>query len=98
MTDGVEIGNEKIALTINAMVRYQERSGETIFAALSALDSGEFDPLRLRRLIWAMLVKRPDDEDAAGSIIDGVGIKTASQALAEAVKLAFPDEATPPKK
>lgn len=87
----VDMGGHAIAFTINAMVRYQQASGETAFEALRAMDGGDFDPIRLRRLVWAVLVDRSADEDRAGEIIDAVGLKVASEALGEAVKAAFPD-------
>lgn len=87
----VDMGGHAIAFTINAMVRYQQAAGETAFDALRAMDGGDFDPIRLRRLVWAALVDRSSDEDQAGEIIDRVGLKTASDALGRAVKAAFPD-------
>ena len=92
MTRGrVDLGGHEIAMTTNAMVRYQERAGETIFAAFTALESNNFDPLRLRRMIWAALIDRSKSEDDAGEIMDAVGIKDAAMKLADAVRLAFPE-------
>ena len=86
----VEMGGHKIALTMNAMVLYQEASGETFFDALAGLEGGSFDAIRLRRMIWALLGGETDLK-AVGDIIDEVGIPTATTAIASAVSSAIPE-------
>lgn len=86
LSDGVDI-----AITTNAMVRYQQASGETVLAAFSGLDDGGLDFVRLRCLIWAVLIDRSKSEDDVGDLIDEIGFKKVSLKLVEAVQSAFPD-------
>lgn len=89
-------GRERfIRLTTNAQVRYQERAGETLVDAIVAMqgEASHGDMLRLRRLIWAGMGHEGLSEDAAGDLIDEIGLAEASRLLGEAIRAAFPEAA-----
>lgn len=87
-----ESGNEThtLALTTNAMCRYQEKAGETLVAGLQALQKESSDIVRIRRLFWAGLAECSEDE--AGDLIDDIGLNRAAELLGEAAVLAFPQD------
>lgn len=78
---------------MNAMCKYQGRAGETLIAAVDALQSASSDVVRIRRLFWAGLVGE-FSEDQAGNIIDVIGLPKAFEVLGDAVQAAFPQEKT----
>lgn len=86
-----ESGGRELALRMdmNAMARYQERSGETISAAIDAIMKDGWDMLRGRRLFWASLAERVT-EDEAGDIMTDIGLSKSldlvGNALREALK------------
>lgn len=84
-----------LRLTTNAQVRYQERAGETLVDAIVAMqgEGSQGDMLRLRRLIWAGMGHEGLSEDAAGDLIDEIGLAEASRLLGEAIRAAFPEAA-----
>ncbi|MGP3699849.1 hypothetical protein [Rhodobacter sp. NSM] len=89
-------GRERfLRLTTNAQVRYQERAGETLVDAIVAMqgEASQGDMLRLRRLIWAGMGHEGLSEDAAGDLIDEIGLAEASRLLGEAIRAAFPEAA-----
>ncbi|AZB65039.1 hypothetical protein EBL87_15290 [Cereibacter sphaeroides] len=89
-------GRERfIRLTTNAQVRYQERAGETLVDAIVAMqgEASHGDMLRLRRLIWAGMGHEGLSEDAAGDLIDEIGLAEASRLLGDAIRAAFPEAA-----
>ncbi|MGP3699191.1 hypothetical protein [Rhodobacter sp. NSM] len=89
-------GRERyIRLTTNAQVRYQERAGETLVDAIVAMqgEASHGDMVRLRRLIWAGMGHEGLSEDAAGDLIDEIGLAEASRLLGEAIRAAFPEAA-----
>jgi len=49
--------------------------------------------LRLRRLIWAGMGHEGLSEDAAGDLIDEIGLAEASRLLGDAIRAAFPEAA-----
>ncbi|ABA77782.1 hypothetical protein GQF56_13950 [Rhodobacter sphaeroides] len=84
-----------LRLTTNAQVRYQERAGETLVDAIVAMqgEASQGDMLRLRRLIWAGMGHEGLSEDAAGDLIDEIGLAEASRLLGDAIRAAFPEAA-----
>ncbi|MWP40197.1 hypothetical protein GQY15_21875 [Rhodobacter sphaeroides] len=89
-------GRERfLRLTTNAQVRYQERAGETLVDAIVAMqgEASQGDMLRLRRLIWAGMGHEGLSEDAAGDLIDEIGLAEASRLLGDAIRAAFPEAA-----
>ncbi|SNT42640.1 hypothetical protein SAMN05421763_11816 [[Luteovulum] sphaeroides subsp. megalophilum] len=89
-------GRERfLRLTTNAQVRYQERAGETLVDAVVAMqaEASQGDMLRLRRLIWAGMGHEGLSEDAAGDLIDEIGLAEASRLLGDAIRAAFPEAA-----
>ena len=78
-------------LSTNAQVRYQRAAGETFLDGLTAVQENPSDLERLRRLIWASMSHADNlTEDAAGDIMDEIGIEVAIAKLSEAVTAAFP--------
>ena len=84
---------QTVAFTMNAMCKYQDRAGETLIAAVDALQSASSDVVRIRRLFWAGLVGE-FSEDQAGNIIDAIGLPKSFEILGDAVQAAFPQEKT----
>jgi hypothetical protein len=81
-------------ISTNAQVRYQRAAGETFLTGLAAIEKSPSDTERLRRLVWAALSHVDDlTEDAAGDIMDDLGIEVAIGKLSEAVAVAYPKAA-----
>lgn len=89
--DGVVLCS--IALTTMAMVSYQRHAGETVFAALAAMEGGLIDPLRVVGMVRAMAQGDALSEDAVCSIVDQAGLVPVVECLGAAVQLAFPKAA-----
>jgi len=85
-----EAGGRELALRMdmNALVRYQDRSGETISAAIDAIMKDGWDMLRGRRLFWASLTERMT-EDEAGEIMSELGLGRAMEMTGEALRYAI---------
>ena len=78
-------------MTTNAQVRYQRAAGESLLRGLNEIQNDTSDTERLRRLIWASLSHIDGlTEDAAGDIMDELGIEAAIGKLSEAVTAAYP--------
>lgn len=88
-----EAGGKSYSMRIstNAQVRYQRAAGETFLEGLNAVEDKPSDTERLRRLVWASLSHLDGvTEDAAGDIMDELGIQAAINKLSEAVGVAYP--------
>ena len=85
-----EAGGRELALRMdmNALVRYQDRSGETISAAIDAIMADGWDVLRGRRLFWASLTERMT-EDEAGEFMSELGLGRAMELTGEALRYAI---------
>lgn len=91
-----EAGGKSYTMRIstNAQVRYQRAVGETFLDGLSAIQENPSDTERLRRLIWTSMSHVDGmTEDAAGDIMDDLGIEAAIGKLSEAVTAAYPQAA-----
>ncbi|WP_322889307.1 MULTISPECIES: hypothetical protein [unclassified Yoonia] len=85
---------QTMRISTNAQVRYQRAAGETFLTGLAAIEKSPSDTERLRRLIWAALSHVDGlTEDAAGDIMDELGIEVAIGKLSEAVAAAYPKAA-----
>lgn len=81
-------------MSTNAQVRYQRAAGETLLRGLNEIQNDPSDTERLRRLIWASMSHVDGlTEDAAGDIMDELGIEAAIEKLSEAVNAAYPKAA-----
>jgi hypothetical protein len=81
-------------LSTNAQVRYQRAAGETFLEGIAAVQESPSDIDRLRRLIWAGMSHVDGlTEDAAGDIMDELGIEESIAKLGEAVTAAYPKAA-----
>lgn len=97
-----EAGGRELALRMdmNALARYQDRSGETISAAIDAIMKDGWDIVRGRRLFWAGLTQRMT-EDEAGELMTDIGMGRALELAGEALRYAIrslngePEEAEP---
>lgn len=78
-----------LRMTTNAMVRYEDRSGESIVEALGKMDGANVSISSVRRLFWTMLVGDLSEEQA-GDLMDEIGLTEAAAKLGEAARLAFP--------
>lgn len=83
----------ELALTTNAMCRYQDKGGETLVDGMEALQKSPNDVVRLRRIFWAAL-QGEYSEDDAGELIDTLTFSKAFELLTDAVALAFPSQDT----
>lgn len=80
-----------LAITTNAMVRYQDAAGETFLTGLTALQKDPSDVKRIRTMVWSAMAHVPGmTHDRAGDIMDAVGIFRMAAILGEAANLAFP--------
>lgn len=86
----IEVAGRTVALRMdmNALARYQDRSGETITAALSAIKADGWDAIRGRRMFWAALTERMT-EDEAGDLMTEIGMGRALELAGEAVSYAL---------
>lgn len=62
-----------LRLSMGAMVRYQDRSGETIGAAIAAVQRDASDMRRAGRLFWAALQTEATEADAM-ELMEKIGI------------------------
>ena len=85
-----EHGGRELALRMdmNALVRYQDRAGETISVAIDAIMKDGWDVTRGRRLFWAGLSERMT-EDEAGEIMSDLGMGAAMNLTGEALRYAI---------
>lgn len=85
-----EAGGREYALRMdmNALVRYQDRAGETISAAIDAILADGWDMLRGRRMFWAGLSPRMT-EDEAGDLMTALGMGRAMELTGEALRYAI---------
>jgi hypothetical protein len=83
-----------LRISTNAMVRYQDASGETFLRGLMALKRDPSDMKRIRGLVYAALSHMPDiTPERAGDIMDAVGILEMAKLVSEASDAAFPKSA-----
>ncbi|MEM9786793.1 MAG: hypothetical protein AAF801_09860 [Pseudomonadota bacterium] len=78
-------------LTTNALVRYEEVIGETLFETLEVMEDGKCDMRRFRAIIWAGLEDQTKSLEEAGDLIDEIGLSNLGVKIGEAVRAAFPD-------
>lgn len=87
-------GNGKeylVRITTNAMVEYQDLSGESFIDGITALQENQTDVRRMRNLFWAGLSHIDGMTPLmAGEIMDDVGFAAALDCVSEAATLAFP--------
>lgn len=85
-----EAGGRELALRMdmNALARYQDRSGETISVAIEGIMKDGWDAVRGRRLFWAGLSERMT-EDEAGDVMTDLGMGRAMEVTGEALRYAI---------
>jgi len=94
---GVTLKNGKdtymVRISTNAMVRYQDHTGESFLDGIAALQTNQSDIRRMRNLFWAGISHIDDmTPEAAGEIMDDVGFAEALEKVSEAAALAFPSD------
>lgn len=79
-----EVGGVSYALrlTMAAMCRYQDRSGETIGVAIDGIQKDSTDMIRARRLFWVSLDKAVTEEEA-GELMEALGLPEAFRLVGE---------------
>lgn len=83
-----------LRLSVNAIIKYEEHSGEVIAAAFAELQKpGVTDFVRFRSLFWAAVSGDLSLEDA-GELMSDLGLEKAIEILSEAGALAFPEESS----
>ncbi|SFR40488.1 hypothetical protein SAMN04488005_1507 [Yoonia tamlensis] len=83
--------NYDVRVTTNAMVRYQDHSGESFLDGIAALQTSQSDVRRMRNLFWAGVSHIEDmTPEKAGDLMDEVGFAVALEKVSEAAALAFP--------
>lgn len=84
-------GQVVVRININAMVRYQDHTGESFLDGIAALQTNQSDVRRMRDLFWAG-VSHIDGmtPEKAGDLMDDVGFAVALEKVSEAAALAFP--------
>lgn len=85
-----EAGGRELALRMdmNALARYQDRSSETISAAIDAIMKDGWDITRGRRLFWAGLTVRMTEEEV-GDLMTEIGMGRALELAGEALRYAI---------
>ena len=83
-----EGGTRALRLTTNAMVAYQDATGETLMEGLQSLQERPGDMRRMRAMFWAGLGSGSLDD--AGDLVDEIGLSEAFRLIGEAASLAFP--------
>lgn len=91
VTLSVDGTNYDVRVTTNAMVRYQDHSGESFLDGIAALQTNQSDVRRMRNLFWAGVSHIEDmTPEKAGGLMDEVGFAVALEKVSEAAALAFP--------
>lgn len=93
-----------LRLDMNALVRYQERAGESLGGLLEAIANDGLDMVRTRRLFWAALDRRMS-EDEAGDLMSEIGLGASTELTGRALRYAIKsingegeDDESPPEK
>lgn len=82
-----------VRISTNAMVKYQDMTGESFLEGIAALQTNQGDIRRMRNLFWAGVSHIEDmTPENAGDVMDEVGFAAALEAVSEAAALAFPSE------
>lgn len=84
-------GNYIVRVNTNAMVRYQDHTGESFLDGIAALQTNQSDIRRMRDLFWAGVSHVEGmTPEMAGELMDEVGFAKALEKVSEAAALAFP--------
>lgn len=76
-------------LSTNAMVKYQDETGENVLDAFAALE-GRPDMRRFRDIFWAALTG-DYSKDEVGDLMDDLGMAEVGRIIGDTAKAAFPD-------
>ena len=79
-----------LRLSMAAMVRYQDRSGETIGAAIAAVQRDASDMRRAGRLFWAALQTEATEADAM-ELMEQIGIARALEMVGQVLAICLED-------
>lgn len=79
-----------LRLSMAAMVRYQDRSGETIGAAIEAVQRDASDMRRAGRLFWAALQTEATEADAM-EMMEQIGIARALEMVGQVLAICLED-------
>lgn len=82
-----------VRISTNAMVKYQDLSGESFLDGIGALQENQGDVRRMRNLFWAGVCHMDGmTPEMAGDLMDEAGIADCLEAVSEAAALAFPSD------
>jgi hypothetical protein len=79
-----------LRLSMAAMVRYQDRSGETIGVAIEAVQRDASDMKRAGRLFWAALQTEATEADAM-DLMEQIGIARALEMVGQVLAICLED-------
>lgn len=79
-------------LSTNAMVKYQDDTGENILDAFKKLQGGSPDLKRLRDIFWC-IVQGDLSKAEIGDLMDDLTVNEVGRIIAETTTAAFPDSA-----
>lgn len=79
-----------LRLSMLAMVEYQDRSGETIGAAIEAVQRDASDMRRAGRLFWAALQSEATEADAM-ELMEQIGIARALEMVGQVLAICLED-------
>jgi len=77
-------------LSTNAMVKYQDETGENILDAFKVLQEGNGDIKRLRDIFWC-IVQGDHSKAAIGDLMDDLSVNEVGRIIGETTTAAFPD-------
>lgn len=86
----------KIAFTTNAMCAYEEETDKdftSVAEALSGANEGRLSMRVMRTILWAGLQEHQEGATMreAGKVLDACGMTPTGEAIASAIRLAFPE-------
>jgi len=88
----VKLGEYTLRFPTNALVELEESLNQPLGLLITKMSRGRVSIKELRAFVWAGLMHEMPDIvlEKAGEIIDEVSIPSASEAVVEAINLAFP--------
>ncbi len=79
----------KARLTTNAMIRFQDATGQSVIDAFGAMDGKSADIKGIRNILWASL-EGDHTQESVGDLMDEIGFTEAGRIIGEIGRAAFP--------
>ena len=80
-----------LKVTTNAMVKYQDISGQTYVNSILHLQENSTDMKVILNIFWSIIVEDKTIEEC-GDIVDDLGFKQTIELIGDATNLAFPGD------